>query len=161
MTSDRSWVSRNRYNEFKYLTEEYKIGVNDFIKFAWDNRDPEDGGLIRCPCEDCANKYFKDPSDVKVDLYLNGIMKWYTRWDLHGERDMPRVEVAETSARNVHYGDEDIVIVRDPTNFFVDLTMFENNHFMDDYVEEQNESDDEDQNENINIDEQSDNDDLT
>ncbi|KAK1355876.1 hypothetical protein POM88_049132 [Heracleum sosnowskyi] len=97
MTYDRSWIGRNRYNEFKYLTEEYKIGVNDFIKFACDHRDPEDGGLIRCPCEDCANKYFKDPSDVKVDLYLNGIMKWYTKWDLHGERDMPRVE-AETSS---------------------------------------------------------------
>ncbi|KAK1372681.1 hypothetical protein POM88_028876 [Heracleum sosnowskyi] len=109
MTYDRSWIGRNRYNEFKYLTEEYKIGVNDFIKFACDHRDPEDGGLIRCPCEDCANKYFKDPSDVKVDLYLNGIMKWYTKWDLHGERDMPRVE-AETSSRNIHYRDEDIRI---------------------------------------------------
>ncbi|KAK1388918.1 hypothetical protein POM88_017096 [Heracleum sosnowskyi] len=97
MTYDRSWIGRNRYNEFKYLTEEYKIGVNDFIKFACDHRDPEDGGLIRCPCEYCANKYFKDPSDVKVDLYPNGIMKWYTKWDLHGERDMRRVE-AETSS---------------------------------------------------------------
>ncbi|KAK1375601.1 hypothetical protein POM88_031794 [Heracleum sosnowskyi] len=109
MTYYRSWIGHNRYNEFKYLTEEYKIGVNDFIKFACDHRDPEDGGLIRCPYEDCANKYFKDPSDVKVDLYLNGIMKWYTKWDLHGERDMPRVE-EETSSRNIHYRDEDIYV---------------------------------------------------
>ncbi|KAK1392395.1 hypothetical protein POM88_011451 [Heracleum sosnowskyi] len=118
MTYDRSWIGRNRYNEFKYLTEEYKIGVNDFIKFACDHRDPEDGGLIRCPCEDCANKYFKDPSDVKVDLYLNGIMKWYTKWDLHGERDMPRVE-AETSSRNIHYRDEDMYDARDMLRDFV------------------------------------------
>ncbi|KAK1372139.1 hypothetical protein POM88_038231 [Heracleum sosnowskyi] len=124
MTYDRSWIGRNRYNEFKYLTEEYKIGVNDFFKFACDHRDPEDGGLIRCPCEDCANKYFKDPSDVKVDLYLNGIMKWYTKWDLHGERDMPRVE-AETSSRNIHYRDEDMYDARDMLRDFVDA----NEHF--------------------------------
>ena len=37
MTSDRSWVGRSRYNELKYITEEYKNGVDSFLKFACDN----------------------------------------------------------------------------------------------------------------------------
>lgn len=65
-------------------------------------------------------------------------------------------EVSNASSSHVER-----VIVRDPTNFFIDLTMFESNHFMDDYEEEQNRSDNENQNENMNDHEQSDNDDLT
>lgn len=126
MTFDRSWVGHNRYNEFKYLTEEFKIGVDDFIKFACDHLNPRDEGLIRCPCKECGNKYLKYPSAVKIDLYRNGIMEWYTKWDLHGERDMPRVE-AETSSRNIHYRDEDMCDAREMLRDFVDANMhFEN-----------------------------------
>ncbi|XP_074322753.1 uncharacterized protein LOC141659723 [Apium graveolens] len=132
MTSDRSWVGHNRYNDLKYLTEEYKNGVDDFIKFACDHLDPRDGGLIRCPCNDCVNKYFKDPSAVKVDLYLNGIMEWYTRWDLHGERDMPRGDT-NTSSHNIHYNDEDMYDARDMLRDFADA----NRHF-ENFVEEPN-----------------------
>ncbi|XP_074323719.1 uncharacterized protein LOC141660630 [Apium graveolens] len=53
------------------------------------------------------------------------------------------------------------VVVDDPINFFIDLTMFENNHFVDDYEEEQNARNKENQNEDMNIDDGSDNDDLT
>ncbi|KAL8120472.1 hypothetical protein AgCh_017587 [Apium graveolens] len=132
MTYDRSWVGHNRYNDLKYLTEEYKNGVDDFIKFACDHLDPRDGGLIRCPCNDCVNKYFKDPSAVKVDLYLNGIMEWYTRWDLHGERDMPRGDT-NTSSHNIHYNDEDMYDARDMLRDFADA----NRHF-ENFVEEPN-----------------------
>ena len=51
------------------------------------------------------------------------------------------------------------VIIRDPTIFFIDLTMFESNH-LDDYEEEQIASDNEDQNEDMDDDDQSDDDDL-
>ncbi|KAK1385030.1 hypothetical protein POM88_022765 [Heracleum sosnowskyi] len=107
MASDRSWVGRNRYNEAKYLTEEYKSGVDNFIKFAIYNLQEEDNGLIRCPCKECKNKYYKNPSTVKVDLYRHGIMQWYTRWDCHREKDMPRDEVG-TSSVNTNYRDDDI-----------------------------------------------------
>ena len=53
------------------------------------------------------------------------------------------------------------VVVDDSINFFIDLTMFENNHFVDDYEEEQNARNKENQNEDMNIDDGSDNDDLT
>ncbi|KAK1403516.1 hypothetical protein POM88_003121 [Heracleum sosnowskyi] len=106
MTSDRSWVGRYRYDESKYLTEEYKNGVDSFLKFAIDHLKNEDEGLIRCPCQKCGNEYYKDPSDVRLDLYLHGIMQWYTRWDLHGEKE-PQFETG-TSSGNVGYNDDNI-----------------------------------------------------
>ncbi|XP_074326945.1 uncharacterized protein LOC141664886 [Apium graveolens] len=67
-------------------------------------------------------------------------------------------EVANASSSHVER-----VIVRDPSNFFIDLRMFENDYSMDDNGEEENkkyeEDEDEDSNENEN-DELSDNDDL-
>ncbi|KAK1395376.1 hypothetical protein POM88_014432 [Heracleum sosnowskyi] len=106
MTSDRSWVGRYRYDESKYLTEEYKNGVDSFLKFAIDHLKNEDEGLIRCPCQKCGNEYYKDPSDVRLDLYLHGIMQWYTRWDLHGEKE-PQFETG-TSSGNVGYNDDNM-----------------------------------------------------
>ncbi|KAK1392083.1 hypothetical protein POM88_011139 [Heracleum sosnowskyi] len=79
MTSDRSWVGRSRYNEFKYLTEKFKIGVDDFLKFSCDHLDPRDNGLIKCPCKECGNGFLKYPSTVKIDLYRNGILEFSSR----------------------------------------------------------------------------------
>lgn len=70
MASDRNWIGRNRYNEAQYLTEEYKVCVDSFIKFIIEHLEKEDNGLIRCPCKNCTKK----PSSVKDDLYRHGIM---------------------------------------------------------------------------------------
>ncbi|KAK1355299.1 hypothetical protein POM88_048555 [Heracleum sosnowskyi] len=126
MTSDHSWVGRHRYDESKYLTEEYKNGVDSFLKLAIDRLKDEDEGLIRCPCKKCGNEYYKYPSDVRLDLYLHGIMHWYTRWDLHGEKDVPRFET-EMSTSNVGYNDDNMYDVRDMLRDFVDANAhFEN-----------------------------------
>ena len=69
MASDRSWISRNRYNESRYLTDEYKNGVDDCIKFACENLHRRNDGLIRCPCGNRKNKHYKDLIAVKLDLY--------------------------------------------------------------------------------------------
>ncbi|KAK1387270.1 hypothetical protein POM88_015448 [Heracleum sosnowskyi] len=124
MPSDRSWIGRNRFNEAKYLTEEYKIGVNNFLKFAWDNLKEEDNGLIRCPCKNCGNDYFMDPNDVKVGLYRYGIMPWYTIWDLHGEKDMLQDE-AGTSFANIGNRDDDMYDAHDMLRDFEEA----NRHF--------------------------------
>ncbi|KAL8107170.1 hypothetical protein AgCh_023832 [Apium graveolens] len=112
MTSDRSWIGRHRFNEAKYLTEDYKNGVDNFIKFAIENLDPEDNGLIRCPCKNYGNEYYKYPSTVKVDLYRHGIMQWYTRWDCHGEKDVLRNDVG-TSFGNTSYRGDDMYDAHD------------------------------------------------
>ena len=106
MASDRSWISRSRYNESRYLTVEYKNGVDDFIKFACENLRGGSDGLIRCPCGNCKNKHYKDPIAVKLDLYRYGIMQWYTVWTAHGEK-IPEENIG-TSTRNVGDGDVDM-----------------------------------------------------
>ncbi|XP_074324381.1 uncharacterized protein LOC141661296 [Apium graveolens] len=107
MESDRSWIGRSRFNEAKYITEEYKVGVDNFIKFAIEHLEEEDNGLIRCPCKDCRNIYYKQPSTVKIHLYRHGIMQWYIRWDCHGEKEMSWNE-AGTSYINTGCKDDDM-----------------------------------------------------
>ncbi|KAK1377628.1 hypothetical protein POM88_024372 [Heracleum sosnowskyi] len=106
MASDRSWICRSRYNEKKYLTEEYKTGVDNFIQFAIDHVREEDNGLMRCSCKNYGNGTYKNPSSVKLDLYRHGIMQWYTRWDCHGEEDEAHDEVG-TSSVNTNYREDD------------------------------------------------------
>ncbi|KAK1388681.1 hypothetical protein POM88_016859 [Heracleum sosnowskyi] len=122
MALNRSWIGRNRYNEAKYLTEEYKVGVENFIKHAIENMQKEDNGRVRCPCRECGNSFYKYPSAVRVDLYRHGIMSWYTIWDCHGEEDMPSVQVG-TSSSNTNYRDDDMYDAHDDD--FVDCENFE------------------------------------
>ncbi|KAK1395920.1 hypothetical protein POM88_005783 [Heracleum sosnowskyi] len=122
MALDHSWIGHNRYNEAKYLTEEYKVGVENFIKHAIENMQKEDNGRVRCPCRECGNSFYKYPSAVRVDLYRHGIMPWYTIWDCHGEEDMPRVQVG-TSSANTNYRDDDMYNAHDDD--FVDCENFE------------------------------------
>ncbi|KAK1394989.1 hypothetical protein POM88_014045 [Heracleum sosnowskyi] len=122
MALDRSWIGRNRYNEAKYLTEEYKVGVENFIEHAIENMQKEDNGRVRCPCRECGNSFYKYPSTVRVDLYRHGIMPWYTIWDCHGEEYMPRVQVG-TSSANTNYRDDDMYDAHDDD--FVDCENFE------------------------------------
>ena len=93
MASDRSWISRSRYNQSRYLTVEYKNDVDD--------------GLIRRPCGNCKNKHYKTPIAVKLDLYRYGMMQWYTIWTAHREK-MPE-ENFGMSTRNVGDGDDDML----------------------------------------------------
>ncbi|XP_074373715.1 uncharacterized protein LOC141714071 [Apium graveolens] len=113
MASDRSWIGRNRFNESKYLTEEYKAGVDRFIEFAIKHSEKKDNGLIKCAGRDCGNKYFKKPSTVKNDLYRYGIMQWYTTWDCHGEKNISQVEVGTSSG----YRDDDMYDAHDEDDF--------------------------------------------
>ncbi|KAK1399968.1 hypothetical protein POM88_009831 [Heracleum sosnowskyi] len=122
MTLDRSWIGRNQYNEAKYLTEEYNVGVENFIKHAIENMQKEDNGRIRCLCRECENSFYKYPSTVRVDLYRHGIMPWYTIWDCHGEKDTPRVQVGKSYA-NINYRDDDMYDAHDDD--FEDCENFE------------------------------------
>ncbi|KAK1381937.1 hypothetical protein POM88_019672 [Heracleum sosnowskyi] len=125
MASDRSWIGRNRYNEAKYLTDEYKIGVDNFIQFVIDHLREEDNGLMRCPCRNCGNGTYKKPSTVKLDLYRHGIMQWYTIWDCHGEKDEPHDEVGTSSVNTNHRDDDDDAMYDAHDDDFEDCEDFE------------------------------------
>ncbi|XP_074346992.1 uncharacterized protein LOC141685809 [Apium graveolens] len=99
--------------------KKYKVGVQNFIKFALEHLEEENNDLIRCPCTECGKEYYKNPSTVKPDLYRHGIMKWYTRLDCHGEKDVPYVEVGTSSnyKDDVMYDAHDDDDIEDCENF--------------------------------------------
>ena len=78
MASDRSWMNR-QLNASKRMTDEYKIGVENFIKFA-SARTDDSKGMIRCPRNECGNYYLKFPDNVTLDLCRHSIMLGYKIW---------------------------------------------------------------------------------
>ncbi|KAK1393864.1 hypothetical protein POM88_012920 [Heracleum sosnowskyi] len=98
MASDRSWMNR-RFDANKKITDDYKIGVEDFIRYVV-ARTEDSKGRIRCPCTECGNYYIKYSDDVILDLYRHGIMLGYTTWSSHGESDRSRDDTG-MSSRNV------------------------------------------------------------
>ena len=83
MSSDRSWMS-SRFDGKGGLSDEYKRGVDDFVKFAQRSKDSNDN--ILCPCNHCKNSAWRTEDEVKVHLYRFGIIESYTRWEYHGEK---------------------------------------------------------------------------
>lgn len=122
MTSDRSWMNR-RFDANKKLTDDYKIGVDDFIRYAV-ARTEDSKGRIRCPCKECGNYYIKYPDDVILDLYRHGIMPGYTTWSSHGESDRSRDDTG-TSSRNIDNIHDDFYDAREMLEDFAEA----NRHF--------------------------------
>ncbi|KAK1382953.1 hypothetical protein POM88_020688 [Heracleum sosnowskyi] len=106
MASDRSWMHR-RFDARNNITEEYKIGVQNFINVALKGDDVDSKGKIRCPCKECGNTWYKLPENVTYDLYRHGIMESYSTWIFHGEKRRSRVE-AETSSDNIGSRNDDM-----------------------------------------------------
>ena len=75
---DRKWMSMNRFSK------EYKVGVNDFIKFALENS--KNSSTIQCPCTKCYNTARLSVNELKNHLITRGIDQTYTRWIWHVEK---------------------------------------------------------------------------
>ena len=61
----------------------YRIGVNNFLEFAFSQRNENE--VVPCPCVKCNNERRKTRSEIELDLIKFGIVKSYTRWLRHGE----------------------------------------------------------------------------
>ncbi|XP_056685978.1 uncharacterized protein [Spinacia oleracea] len=61
----------------------YKIGVKQFIEFAFSQKNVKD--VVPCPCVKCNNERRKCRDEIELDLLKFGIVKSYTRWLRHGE----------------------------------------------------------------------------
>ncbi|CAH9072041.1 unnamed protein product [Cuscuta europaea] len=83
--NDRLWMY-NRVNPGrKGLTNDFKVGVDQFVEFACAQPVFIENSVIKCPCRKCRNRRYKNPSDVKVDLYKWGFEENYWHWTSHGE----------------------------------------------------------------------------
>nr|CAD1817795.1 unnamed protein product [Ananas comosus var. bracteatus] len=92
MGIDKSWMSlRNR------ACNEYEKGIDIFLDFAFKRL----GNVkrIHCPCAKCYNVRFKSRTEVKYDLFRNGIIQSYTKWHHHGELSD---ESSESDAEDVN-----------------------------------------------------------
>ncbi|XP_074323805.1 uncharacterized protein LOC141660714 [Apium graveolens] len=112
-----------RFDARKNITEEYKIGVDGFIKFAVANTD-DSKGRIRCPCNKCGNFYIKNPHDVILHLYRHGIMPAYTTWNFHEKSVRSRVDTG-TSSMNIDNTHDDFYDAREMLGDFSEA----NNNF--------------------------------
>ncbi|XP_050902383.1 uncharacterized protein LOC127112997 [Lathyrus oleraceus] len=102
---DRSWMQKNR------LSEEYKKGVLEFLKFAETNL-PESNGRFHCPCAKCVNIAPLEAHIVWEHLGVNGICQNYTKWIWHGElSDAPKASPKEEF--DVEMGDRLEDMIRD------------------------------------------------
>ncbi|XP_074341888.1 uncharacterized protein LOC141679284 [Apium graveolens] len=111
MSSDRRWMNE-RFDARNNITEEYKLGVQNFIRVSL-KEDVDSKGRIRCPCKEYGNIWYKLPDNVTYDLYRHDIMESYTRWIFHGEKDSSGVE-GETCR------DDDMYDAHDMLRDFVD-----------------------------------------
>jgi len=73
-------------------SERFQKGVKEFMGMAVKSVDSRD--MTKCPCHDCANRYYSHISEVKGHLYMNGFTPTYTRWIFHGEEDHFRVNTS-------------------------------------------------------------------
>ena len=82
---DSSWMQKNR------LTDEYRNGVSEFLKFA-ETKLPNSNGVFYCPCVKCGNQAPLKVKDTREHLDVYGIIQSYTTWTWHCEvLDKPSV----------------------------------------------------------------------
>ncbi|XP_057422568.1 uncharacterized protein LOC130716620 [Lotus japonicus] len=89
---NRKWMD-NRLDCNKHMTDEFIVGIHEFIKFACEQKQfIAGGGLIRCPCKKCKCMRHEKIDTVKVHLCMKGFMSNYHHWTNHGE-PIPRMGV--------------------------------------------------------------------
>jgi len=85
MKPDRSWMMRRKDCNGQ-VTEEFKNGVDDFIKVAKRHSGVADAlGRIFFPCSKCKNRVRENSFWVGKHLYEHGFMDYYLNWTVHGE----------------------------------------------------------------------------
>ncbi|CAH9105506.1 unnamed protein product [Cuscuta epithymum] len=85
LRNERLWMYNRVKPGRKGLTDEFKVGVDQFVNFACAQVTFVKNGVIRCPCTKCRNQCYKNPKDVKVDLYKWGFESNYWHSTCHGE----------------------------------------------------------------------------
>ncbi|KAG8386586.1 hypothetical protein BUALT_Bualt03G0163700 [Buddleja alternifolia] len=85
MPPDRSWI-KNRVCPGGYgVTDEYRMGVKEFIELCHQYPRYMDRGKIRCPCWDCKSLKFILADLVSFHLISRGFERGYINWVKQGE----------------------------------------------------------------------------
>ncbi|XP_039131945.1 uncharacterized protein LOC120268722 isoform X1 [Dioscorea cayenensis subsp. rotundata] len=86
----RQWMYNRNLLGRQGLTNEFILGVDEFIQFAINQDDSyKNGENIRCPCFKCKNRRFLHPNDITLHLYRRWFRECYWNWTCHGEEVFP------------------------------------------------------------------------
>ncbi|KAG7548000.1 putative transposase Ptta/En/Spm plant [Arabidopsis suecica] len=96
----REWMDRHIDPANNRVSEEFREGVEIFIRFACNQQSYMEQGNLRCPCSRCRNIKRRDAQTVSKHLYRNGFKGNYYVWTSHGENCY---DVGETSAPRENY----------------------------------------------------------
>ena len=67
------------------LSEEFKIGLREFLRKAGTMRTVQSTRITLCPCRKCKNKLSQTLDTVSGHLFTKGFMPDYYVWYFHGE----------------------------------------------------------------------------
>ena len=81
----RRWMYNRLHPKRNGYTNEFIIGMEEFMKFVCEQPIYLSEGLIRCPCIRCKNEKYHTPDLVNVHLYRKGFIPHYWYWTAHGE----------------------------------------------------------------------------
>ena len=89
---DKNWINKSR------CSDEYKVGVGQFLEFAFRNSSHD--GKILCPCKYCVNRFLHTYEETRMHLICDGFIKGYTRWSCHGENSSSNASTSSTPIEN-------------------------------------------------------------
>ncbi|XP_031111768.1 uncharacterized protein LOC116015735 [Ipomoea triloba] len=81
----RKWMYNRLLPGRKGYTDEFLMGVEEFVNYASTLPVYMDSMQIRCPCSKCKNRVHLSADDVRVHLYKKGFEPNYWIWTCHGE----------------------------------------------------------------------------
>ena len=96
----RKWMNC-RVDPERSITEEFFVGIQEFVDFARRQEQYRIEGKIRCPCKKCKCRKFENVDDVLVHLCRKGFMDNYYYWTNHGE---PILSIPLFVIENSYYG---------------------------------------------------------
>ncbi|XP_021845823.2 uncharacterized protein [Spinacia oleracea] len=83
MNRDRSWMNHNGIQDRRKTA--YKLGVDDFLQFAF--KEISNETPLKCPCLKCRLLLAQNRKDMQCHLLVYGIDSSYNLWVSHGEND--------------------------------------------------------------------------
>ncbi|XP_038693762.1 uncharacterized protein LOC119991488 [Tripterygium wilfordii] len=105
----RNWMYNRLLPGRKGITDNFLLGVEEFISFACQHPIFLSEGKLRCPCSKHKNQRYLTPDEVKVDLYRKGFTPNYWYWTSHGEEE-PQIDVeidrSLPGSSSVHISDD-------------------------------------------------------
>ncbi|GKC35029.1 transposon, En/Spm-like protein [Tanacetum coccineum] len=84
------------------VTKDFKLGVEEFLEFAYNHPRFVNREMIKCPCRKCELLKFHDKETVTLHLYRWGFRRFYKTWFAHGESLAPQAGL-HVPHNNVHH----------------------------------------------------------